>query len=444
MLITRLLENNRGSVAPLFALAIVPILGTIGAAVDYSRAGAARSSMQAAVDATALAMAKEATGLSASQLQTKATAHFNALFTRTDVSGATVTATYSSTNGSQVVVSGNGAITTSFLGVLGIHSVDIGSSSTVKWGSSRLRVALALDNTGSMSSSGKMSALKTATKNLLSQLKSAATVAGDVYVSIVPFSRDVNVGASNYTQNWIDWTTWNTQNGSYSGGSGGGCNGWGWGGGGCNGNGWGNNGGHGGGSSGTWTPANHNTWNGCIMDRAQDYDTKNTTPTTSNTSTLFPAEQYSSCPVAMMGLSYDWPALNAKVDSMYPAGNTNITIGLAWGWQSLTAGAPLNAPAEDPNYQYQKVIILLTDGQNTQNRFGSSQSAIDARTKKACDNIKAAGAVIYTVLVMQGNQSLLQQCASDSSKYFYLTSASQLVAAFNQIGTSLSKMRIAK
>ena len=39
----------------------------------------------------------------------------------------------------------------------------VASSSTVKWGSSRLRVALVLDNTGSMADSGKIAALKTAT-----------------------------------------------------------------------------------------------------------------------------------------------------------------------------------------------------------------------------------------------------------------------------------------
>jgi hypothetical protein len=39
-----------------------------------------------------------------------------------------------------------------------------------------------------------------AAKNLIDQLKASASNAGDVYISIVPFSRDVNVGASNYNQ----------------------------------------------------------------------------------------------------------------------------------------------------------------------------------------------------------------------------------------------------
>ena len=45
-------------------------------------------------------------------------------------------------------------------------------------------------------------------------LKSAATTNGDVYVSIIPFSKDVNVGASNYNASWIDWTAWDAANGS--------------------------------------------------------------------------------------------------------------------------------------------------------------------------------------------------------------------------------------
>ena len=39
-----------------------------------------------------------------------------------------------------------------------------------------------------------MAALKTASHNLLDQLKSAAHKPEDVYVSIVPFSKDVNFG----------------------------------------------------------------------------------------------------------------------------------------------------------------------------------------------------------------------------------------------------------
>ena len=43
--------------------------------------------------------------------------------------------------------------------------------------------------------------MQTAAKNLIDQL--SAAVNGDVYVSIVPFAKDVNAGASNYAQSWV-------------------------------------------------------------------------------------------------------------------------------------------------------------------------------------------------------------------------------------------------
>ena len=59
-----------------------------------------------------------------------------------------------------------------------------------------------------------MTALKTATKSLLDQLKAAAATHGDVYVSIIPFVKDVNVGTTNYNATWIDWTDWDDNNGN--------------------------------------------------------------------------------------------------------------------------------------------------------------------------------------------------------------------------------------
>ena len=119
---------------------------------------------------------------------------------------------------------------------------------------------------------------------------------------------------------------------------------------------------------------------------------------------------------------------------MTPNGNTNQAIGLQLGWQSLVGGGPFPAPpAMDPNYKYTQVIILLTDGLNTQDRWYTSQNSIDARQALTCANVKAAGITLYTVQVNTGGDptsTLLQNCASDSSKFFLLTSASQIVTAF--------------
>jgi hypothetical protein len=148
------------------------------------------------------------------------------------------------------------------------------------------------------------------------------------------------------------------------------------------------------------------------------------------------------------GFNYDWTGMKNLVSAMSPNGNTNQAIGLVHGWMSLVGGGPYpTPPAEDPNYKYSKVVILLTDGLNTQNRWWSSQSPIDNRQAITCSNIKAAGITLYTIQVNTGGDptsSLLQTCASDSSKFFLLTSANQIVCSFQQIGTNLSNLRISQ
>jgi hypothetical protein len=138
------------------------------------------------------------------------------VFTRTDVTNIVITPTYTTSGGTQLVVTGAGNVATKFMGLIGFSSLNINVTSTIKWGNSRLRVALVLDNTRSMADSGKITALKTATNNLLTQLKNAAVSNGDVYVSIVPFVKDVNVDPVNFNASWIDWTDWDAVNGSCS------------------------------------------------------------------------------------------------------------------------------------------------------------------------------------------------------------------------------------
>lgn len=440
-------KGREGQVAVTFALAVLPVIGTVGAAIDYSRGNSIKASLQNALDATALMLARDAASLSASDLQTKATSYFNALFVNRDVSSASVTATYSSSGGSKVVVNGTASLPTSVMQILGINTMTITGSSTAAWGSTRLRVAMALDVTGSMADDGKIAALKTSTKNLLSQLKAAAGQNGDVYVSIIPFNRDVNVGKSNYAANWIDWDDWESANGSYqtvttctTTSSRRGTTR-------CT-------------SNQQWVPAAYSTWNGCVTDRDKDYDQLVTAPNPADAtlpsgqaSTLFPAEQYSSCPAQMMGLTYDWTSLNSLVDSLQAVGNTNQPIGLVWAWQSLVGGGPLTAPAKDSNYKYQEIIILMSDGMNTQDRWYSTQTAVDNRMYNSgngsgtCANIKAAGVTIYSIQVNTGGDPLstvMKNCASTTDKFWMITSASELNAVFSAIGTNLTQLRVAK
>ncbi len=189
MSLFRFCQDRRGGVAPMFAIALIPVFGLVGAAVDYSRANSIRAGMQSAIDATSLAMAKLAPTLTQAELQQKTNDYFKAMFSHPEAKNLVLTPTYTTAGGSQLVISVSGSMDTSFMKLMGFSSLNIGSTSTVKWGNSRLRVALALDNTGSMNDDGKMAALKTATNSLLTQLKNAATNSADVYVSIIPLQQ---------------------------------------------------------------------------------------------------------------------------------------------------------------------------------------------------------------------------------------------------------------
>ena len=418
----RFANDSKGSVLPIFALSIIPLFGFMGAAIDYSRASASRTAMQSAVDSVAIMLAKEANGLSAEEITTRANAYFKALFDRPEAKGVTITPVFSMANGSySMKISGSGAVPTQFMGIMGFNQMDIATSTEVVWGQRKLELALALDNTGSMSSNNKMTELKKAAKDLLVTLKKSALTPDTVKVSVVPFATDVNVGTGNVNATWLDWSHWNSVNGGCFKNNGQATE--------CD------------QPNATWVANNHSTWNGCVWDREKPNDINDVPPTSNQTK--FQPHQAANCPVALLPLTNDWNALNTKIDAMVPTGNTNVTIGLEWGWHTLTTGEPMTQ-ASAPKKDLDKVIILLTDGDNTQNRWDRNAASIDARTKLACDNVKAAGIKLYTVRVIDGNAAMLQACASDPSMYYDVQNSSQLISVFDKIAENLASLRIAK
>jgi Flp pilus assembly protein TadG len=419
--IRRFLTNRDGNVAMMFAICLVPLLVGIGAAVDYARLADARELMQHSLDATVLALSSEAPKLTAAQLNSRAAQVFNVNFPSGKADNVIVSATFTQTNGAVIAATASGTVPMTFLNLIDIPSKTLAVASKSAWSSKRLRVALALDNTGSMAYSGKMSSLKTATNNLLDQLQSQSITDGDIYVSIIPFNRDVNVGPIYKNATWIYWDG-KCQN-SYA------CTL--------------NNLLYPNGSMG-----DKSKWTGCVVDRNQNYDISVTPPVSNDIPTMFFAEQYGACPSALTKLTNNWSTLKTAVTAMTSNGSTNQTIGLAWAWQSLKSTSPLNAPGKDSNFEYQDAIILLSDGDNTQNRWkgdgSNSSSDVDNRMAQVCAAAKADGVTIYTVLVISGNASVLKNCASSNDDYFNASSASGIITAFGAIGDKLSALRIAQ
>jgi len=204
--------DARGNVAIIFALASIPLVALVGAAVDYTRASSDRTALQSALDSAALMISKDAATMTASQITTRARQYVDSLYTATDAPIQSFSATYTPNNGggASILLSANSNMPTYFMRVLGsnYNTLPIGTSSTTKWGNTRTRVALVLDNTGSMAQNGKMAALQNAATDMITQLSSFNTTDGDVYVSIVPFAKDVNAGSSSSGAEWINWADW--------------------------------------------------------------------------------------------------------------------------------------------------------------------------------------------------------------------------------------------
>jgi Flp pilus assembly protein TadG len=441
--------DRRGNITATFAIALVPLIGFVGAAVDYSRASLARTQMQVALDSAVLMVSKDMNNgvISQSAMSATAQTYFNSLYTNINAPSVAVTTTYtvaSNTTPATVKLSGAGSIDTVFMGLLGFPQMPLNATSVASWNANLLRVALVLDITGSMNSSGKLAAMKSAASSFVGKLQGLAKTNGDVYVSVVPFAIDVNVGTSNVGANWLRWDIWdpsNFSNPSYPWMT--------W----C--------------SSGNWLTYaqcigrgytwNHTVgnpsqsqWNGCVTDRDQNYDTLSTAPTAHMT--RFFADQDQFCPtVSIVPLTYDWNAINSAINALTAQGATNQPIGLLWGWLSLLNQAPLNAPAESPAAIYQRIIVLFTDGLNTGDRWygdlSSQSAAVDSRMKTLCENIKTTGVTIYAIQVDTegaGQSAVLPYCATDTNKYFMLTDASQIQSAFSQINISIANLRVSK
>ena len=95
-------QANGGNVTITFALTTVPIMGVVGAAIDYSQANSVKTAMQAAADSTALMLARDAHSMNEQQFQTRANEYFKAQFGR-NADGLDSRGDYSTDGGSRVM-----------------------------------------------------------------------------------------------------------------------------------------------------------------------------------------------------------------------------------------------------------------------------------------------------------------------------------------------------
>jgi Flp pilus assembly protein TadG len=195
-------RDDRGNVAMIFGLALLPMMGLTGAAIDYSRASQLRTKMAVATDAAVLAAIK-ANGKDLNQRKAIADAAFAA--------NLGVDASLLSVSGALVQLPGNAyrytARATYEYAVLSVlpgagTGTELATVSEANAGNGTVEVALVLDNTGSMAND--MTALRKAGKDFTNILFDFTSNSSDLKMSVVPYVASVNPGRLNLGMASVD------------------------------------------------------------------------------------------------------------------------------------------------------------------------------------------------------------------------------------------------
>src|SRR3954471_16418049 len=107
-MLRRFAANENGNVAIAFAISLVPILGSVGAAVDYSRSASVRAGLQIATDRTVLLAAREPKSAALADVQARAKSQFDANYH--PVKGVKVTGFALNRIGDEVIVEATAAV----------------------------------------------------------------------------------------------------------------------------------------------------------------------------------------------------------------------------------------------------------------------------------------------------------------------------------------------
>lgn len=399
----RFRRDETGTIAIIFALSVLIIVGLVGGAVDYGRWINAKSKQQAALDSAVLAAGRAyqvtygntATALNtANQYYSRLKSHW--------LSTDNTTFSFAST-GETVSGVSDGTVSTPFLAVAGVPKlpVYVTAQATMAAGGnsdSSVEISVMLDVTGSMGGQ-KIEDLKAAAKDLIDIAVWDDQSEYTSHVAIAPFSEQVNVGRDYYQA-----VTGNAAPG------------------------WG-------------------TSQTCVRERSTFNRYTDAAPGPGDYFDAGPTWGTCRPQSAIMPLSNNKSELKSYIDTLSTNGRTAGHIGTAWAWYLLSPkwNNVWNGAATASAYgtKTRKIAILMTDGEYNQEYSGPS-SRDQART--LCSNMKEAGITVYTVgfqLSSGGDAyNTLLGCASDSSYFFNSTTGDELRQAFREIALQLVKLRL--
>ena len=407
-ILRRFRRDTRGNVAIIFGLALIPMLIAGGAAVDIARAYVVENKLQAALDAAALSAAV-ATNISDDERIEAAKTVFDANYPDSRLGEDVAQPTFDVEDG-VIVASVAASLETTLMQVAGITEMDVNATTEITVpGLKDGEVVLVLDYSGSMNRNGKYQTMRDAAIDLVETLSDEGEN-DQVKVGLVPFSQHVYATLpSGYVA------------GEPSGG----------------------------------------TWSGCTLDRKYPYNTQATAPDTSDDDTKWgievasgPAGEhnvpncngYVSRDLVVRPLTDDHAGVVEQLEDMRPYQWTNISIGMAFGWHLLSPNAPFAETTSDENDELLQAVVLLTDGEQTQNAWGPGGSRSIANGEQnlsaMCDDMKAQDILVITVafeLNDQDTEDRLRGCASGAEYFYIAEDNAQLSSSFKSITRQLAK-----
>ncbi|TDH59601.1 hypothetical protein E2C06_26520 [Dankookia rubra] len=222
--------GRRGTIAVMVALLAVPLIGMVGIATDGARAWLLRSRMHTALDAAALAGARNIS-LTPAERDAEVAAMFWTNFGMGSTGYTPAKATGQAWRGfldasttldpplvadsSTMRVSARAVLDTTFARVLGVRTLTVAASAEARRADMGMELALVLDVTGSMGSNltpspigsattngTNIDALRLAASDLVNILYGTRTTVPNLWVSVVPYTTTVNIAPQR--TGWLD------------------------------------------------------------------------------------------------------------------------------------------------------------------------------------------------------------------------------------------------
>ncbi|MCC7426688.1 MAG: pilus assembly protein [Alphaproteobacteria bacterium] len=193
------LRSRRGTIAMTAGLLAIPVMITVGMGVDLARVFYVRSRLINAVDAGALAGAREITSPTRdNQVRSFFWANFDMTAPNSTIgvlnsSVISLTVTPNADN-SNLRVRGEARVPLVFMPIVGIGTWDVAAEAVARRAERQMELALVLDITGSMATGNRIGALRDAATDLVDIVFGPEAVSTNLRVSVVPYTATVNLG----------------------------------------------------------------------------------------------------------------------------------------------------------------------------------------------------------------------------------------------------------